>query len=110
MLEPPSATAVAVGIAISSTSRDRTRQFLRIRPRNLVAAGLALGSSARGESTAGPAVAIWARIAGSRTSVTGRPAGRPTAARAPASEGPAGPGPASRDFLLRHRTVGVPLT
>src|ERR1022692_1552040 len=35
MLDPPSATAVAVGMAIRSTSRDRTRQLRSIRPEDL---------------------------------------------------------------------------
>ena len=80
MLEPPSATAVAVGIAISNTSRDRTRQFLRIRRRGLVATGLGLDGSARGESAAGSIVAAWSCIAGSSASITGRLTGRGKAA------------------------------
>ena len=94
MLEPPSATAVAVGIAISSTSRERTRQFLRIRRRGLVGTGLAIGGSARGEPAAGSIAATWSRIAGSSASVMGLPAGRAKAAGAPASDGLAEPGPA----------------
>ncbi len=43
MLDAPSATAVAVGIAISSTSLDRTRQFLSKRRRALL--GRTLGAA-----------------------------------------------------------------
>src|SRR5690348_1032292 len=80
MLAPPSATAVAVGIAISSTSRDRTRQFLRTRRRGLLAIGLRPEGAVRCASAGGSVVAAWSRIAGSGTSVAGRPAGRAKAA------------------------------
>src|SRR5215467_8628896 len=91
MLDAPSATAVAVGMAISSTRRDRTRQFLSIRPRETRAAARGGGSASRGPVT------------GSSRSVTEPSDGRPEAASA-------GPGAASRDILLRDGTVDVPLT
>src|SRR5215472_6093843 len=91
MLPAPSATAVAVGMAISSTSRDRTRQFLSTRLRETRA-----GVRGRASASRGPA-------AGSSRSVTEPSDGRPEAVSA-------GPGAASRDILLRDGTVDVPLT
>src|SRR5215831_11610631 len=91
MLAAPSATAVAVGMAISSTSRDRTRQFLSIRLRETRAVVRGRASASRGPA------------AGSSRSVTEPSDGRPEAASAE-------PGAAPRDILLRDGTVDVPLT
>src|SRR5258706_4072880 len=100
MLEPPSATAVAVGIAISSTSRERTRQFRRIRRRGLAGTGLAIGGSARGEPATGSIAATWSRIGGGRAPGTG-PSPRPAqAARGPAAAGPGGAGPRQHATLV----------
>src|SRR5690348_2754556 len=100
MLDAPSATAVAVGIAISSTSLDRTRQFLS-RRRDLPAGCR--------DSPAGRRSAGWSSAAEPATSGTGRSAGGPKTASEPALDGPAVPGSTLRDVLLRVGTVGVPL-
>ncbi len=76
MLDPPSATAVAVGIAISSTSLDRTRQLRSIRPRPVRAGCSSWPASAWPPA---PAPGIGSS-AGPGRSVAGRAAGRPKAA------------------------------
>src|SRR5258706_16476761 len=100
MLEPPSATAVAVGIAISSTSRERTRQFRRIRRRGLAGTGLAIGGSARGEPATGSIAATWSRIGGGPAPVPRPPARPPEGGPGPAAGRPAGAGPRQSGLFL----------
>src|SRR5579859_1354498 len=114
MLVPPSATAVAVGMAISSTSRERTRQFLSSRPGAVPDRSSAPPAWPR----PGPPAASSAGPPTTEPPFTGLLPTRPTAppggcsysaAAASARYCCAEPGEASRLFF-RDGTVGVPLT